>query len=178
MENVILEQSAIDSIIPSSSMQLSTAFLGIESSLLRAAEANVALMGEDFTVAEREAMTTIEELKLINGMDLVAVLLWGKLLQRIEERGMWSYHPARYGSLQEMARDQGFSVSNLSNIRDLNFVFFPGWQAWGCQFPRIGSKSDVIWFNQGLKDYGTHRTSTHGVVINFPIPANLNGCQG
>lgn len=128
MDTPIIVEMAIESIIPSSSMQLSTALLGIESSLLRAAEANVALMGDDFTDAEREAMTTIEELKLINGMDLAAVLLRGKLLQRIEERGMWSYHPARYGSLQEMARDQGISVSNLSNIRDLNFVIFP-WMA-------------------------------------------------
>lgn len=80
-------------------------------------------------------MTTIEELKLINGMDLAAVLLRGKLLQRIEERGMWSYHPARYGSLQEMARDQGISVSNLSNIRDLNFVIFPWMASQGMSIP-------------------------------------------
>lgn len=47
---------------------------------------NVALLGEEFTEAEKEAMVTIEELKLINGMDLAAVLLRGKILRRIEEK--------------------------------------------------------------------------------------------
>lgn len=144
MDTPIIVEMAIESIIPSSSMQLSTALLGIENSLLRAAEANVALMGDDFTDAEREAMTTIEELKLINGMDLAAVLLRGKLLQRIEERGMWSYHPARYGSLQEMARDQGISVSNLSNIRDLNLVIFPWMAQQGMSIPEIDNLSLTV----------------------------------
>ena len=67
MDTPVVVEMAIESIIPSSSSQLSTALLGIENSLLRAAEANVAQMGEGFTDAEREAMTTIEELKLING---------------------------------------------------------------------------------------------------------------
>ncbi len=127
--------SAIETYTPSSSLQLSTALLGIESALERAALANVALAGEGFTEAEKEAMTTIEELKLINGMDLAAVLLRGKLLRRIEERSMWSYHPARYGTLQEMAQDQGISVSNLSNIRDLNFVIFPWMTEHGLSIP-------------------------------------------
>ena len=127
--------SAIETYTPSSSLQLSTALLGIESALERAALANVALAGEGFTDAEKEAMTTIEELKLINGMDLAAVLLRGKLLRRIEERSMWSYHPARYGTLQEMAQDQGISVSNLSNIRDLNFVIFPWMTEHGLSVP-------------------------------------------
>lgn len=127
--------SAIQTYTPSSSLQLSTALLGIESALERAALANVALAGEGFTEAEKEAMTTIEELKLINGMDLAAVLLRGKLLRRIEERSMWSYHPARYGTLQEMAQDQGISVSNLSNIRDLNFVIFPWMTDHGLSVP-------------------------------------------
>ncbi|MEL7591754.1 MAG: hypothetical protein AAGU17_10740 [Anaerolineaceae bacterium] len=133
MENTVV--SAIETYVPSSSLQLSTALLGIESALVRAAEANVALAGEGFTDAEKEAMTTIEELKLINGMDLAAVLLRGKLLRRIEERSMWSYHPARYGTLQEMAQDQGISVSNLSNIRDLNFVIFPWMSEHGFSVP-------------------------------------------
>ena len=127
--------TAIETYTPSSSLQLSTALLGIESALERAALANVALAGEGFTDAEKEAMTTIEELKLINGMDLAAVLLRGKLLRRIEERSMWSYHPARYNTLQEMAQDQGISVSNLSNIRDLNFVIFPWMTEHGLSIP-------------------------------------------
>lgn len=127
--------TAIETYTPSSSLQLSTALLGIESALERAALANVALAGDGFTDAEKEAMTTIEELKLINGMDLAAVLLRGKLLRRIEERSMWSYHPARYNTLQEMAQDQGISVSNLSNIRDLNFVIFPWMTEHGLSVP-------------------------------------------
>lgn len=127
--------NAIETFIPSSSMQLSSALLGIESALEAAARANVEQVGDDFLDAEKEAMTIIEELRLLNGMDLAAVLLRGKLLRRIEETSMWSYHPARYGSLEEMAQDQGISVSNLSNIRDLNFVIFPWMASKGMSIP-------------------------------------------
>ena len=118
-------ETAIETFVPSSSLSLSNSLLGIESALEAAARANVEAAGDGFLDAEKEAMTVIEELRLINSMDLAAVLLRGKLLKRIEETSMWSYHPARYGSLEEMATDQGISVSNLSNIRDLNFVIFP-----------------------------------------------------
>ena len=137
MENGEIAVTAIESFIPSSSMQLSSALLGIETALEAAARANVQNAGDDFTDAEKDAMTVIEELKLINGMDLAAVLLRGKLLRRIEQESLWSYHPARYGSLQEMAADQAISVSNLSNIRDLNFVIFPWMTEHGYSIPEM-----------------------------------------
>jgi len=70
-------------------------------------------------------MVTIEQLKLINGMDLAAVLMRGKLINEIEDRGMWATHPGGYASVQEMAQDQGISMSELSNVRTLCDVIFP-----------------------------------------------------
>ena len=87
-------ETAIETFVPSSSLSLSNSLLGIESALEAAARANVEAAGDGFLDAEKEAMTVIEELRLINSMDLAAVLLRGKLLKRIEETSMWSY-PAR-----------------------------------------------------------------------------------
>lgn len=143
-----VQTTAIENFIPSSSMQLSSALLGIENALEAAARYNVEQAGDDFLDAEKEAMTVIEELRLINGMDLAAVLLRGKLLRRIEETSMWSYHPARYGSLEEMANDQGISVSNLSNIRDLTFVIFPWMASKGMSIPEKWEQIGISKFRE------------------------------
>jgi hypothetical protein len=110
---------------PSQNSDLSSGLLGIENYLRRAAEANVAAAGDDFTEAEKHAMLVVEELKLVNGMDLAAVLLRGKLLQEIEDNSLWTVHPGQYTTLQEMARQQGISLTELSQIRILYNIIFP-----------------------------------------------------
>jgi hypothetical protein len=109
----------------STSMTVSTALDTLEARLYEAAQANVAQAGEGFTQLELHSMTIIEELKLINSMDLAAVLLRGRLLREIEDNALWANHPGAYQTMEEMARDQGISLSELSNVRDLYNVIFP-----------------------------------------------------
>jgi hypothetical protein len=119
MDNTIVPYRA------STSMTVSSALDTLEARLFEAAQANVAQAGEGFTQLELHSMTIIEELKLINSMDLAAVMLRGRLIDQIEREGLWAAHPGQYGTLEEMARDQGITISELSNIRDLTRTIFP-----------------------------------------------------
>ncbi len=132
---------------PSNNLALSSALLGIENQLHEAALANVEAAGDGFTEAEQRAMTIVEEVRLINGMDLAAVLLRGKLLRQIEDEALYSIHPGGYQTLEEMARDQGISVSNLSNIRDLCFVIFPYMEQ------QMGISVAQVWEQIGMSNF-------------------------
>lgn len=113
---------------PSQNNALSTSLMGIENALATAARANVITAVGDtdgYTAMEIRSMETIEQLKLVNGMDLAAMLLRGKLLRQIEDEALYTVHPNQYATLQDMAREQGISMSELSNVRDLCFVIFP-----------------------------------------------------
>lgn len=116
-------------IVVTSDQQLSGVLLSLENNFEQAARRNVqSALGTDFdqyTETEVSSMVVIEQLKLINGIDLAAVLMRGKLINVIEERGLWATHPGGYSSLQEMASDQGISMSELSNVRTLCNVIFP-----------------------------------------------------
>ena len=131
-------ETAIITFNPSTSLTMNDALNDMRRKLAFAALANVEAAGEGFTTVEREAMAKIEQLKLINDLDLAAVLMRGELLHEIEERALWSVHPGQYGSLQEMARMQGISLSELSNTRDLYDVIFPYMeQVLGIPIPQI-----------------------------------------
>jgi hypothetical protein len=115
---------------PASSPVLSSALTSLEQSLQAAARANVeavlaASPDNDYTVTEIEAMTLIEQLKQVNGLDLAAVLLRGKYLRQIEASNAIANHPGGYTNLQEMARDQGISVAELSQTLALVNIVFP-----------------------------------------------------
>ena len=112
---------------PSQNNDLSTSLMGIETALANAAHLNVtaAIDGADYTVMEIRSMETIEQLKLVNGMDLAAILLRGKLLARSRKKLFTASTPTSTCTLQDMAREQGISLSELSNVRDLCFVVFP-----------------------------------------------------
>ena len=110
---------------PSQNLTLSTALLGLEGQLERAALANVQQADHGFTDAERHSAMVCEKLKLVNGLDLAAVLLRGKLIKEIEDNGLYSIHPAHYQRMEDCARDQGISLSEYTNTRDLCFVIFP-----------------------------------------------------
>jgi hypothetical protein len=99
----------------------------LRGALHRAAAANVqaATEGGDFTQAEIMAMTTVEELRQVNVVDLAAVLMRGELLQRIERTSALTSHPGQYGSIREMAADQGISAAELSRTQALVNVIFP-----------------------------------------------------
>jgi len=119
------EPTQLAVIAASPNTELSTGLLGVENYLRRAAEANVDAAGSDFTTAERHAMVVVEELKLVNGMDLAGILLRGKLLREIEAGSLWTFHPGQFTTLQEMARAQGISIAELSQVRSLCNIIFP-----------------------------------------------------
>lgn len=119
-------------IIPSTSAPLSRALEGLHASLISAAETSVTetleASGQSvsaYTSLERRAMIKIEALKLVNGLDLAAIIERGRLLHEIEEEGLVGVHPGHYSTLEEMARDQGISISELSDVRALVDIIFP-----------------------------------------------------
>lgn len=116
-------------VVPATNNTLARAYVGLEGEIRRAAQEAlrlaVANSGESYTEIEQQSMVTIESLRLVNGLDLTAVLLRGKLVREIEENGYITVHPAGYTSLEEMATDQGISVSELSKTINLANVVFP-----------------------------------------------------
>ena len=112
---------------PATNTDMTIALTGLKDSLARAAQANYdAIAGEDdYTETETMAMLKIEELRLVNGLDLAAVLLRAEYLREIENNNLITRHPAGYASLGDMARDQGISLAELSQTLDLANVIFP-----------------------------------------------------
>jgi hypothetical protein len=132
---------------PSSNTALSVSLMGIRTALHNAALVNVAQAGDGFTEAEKVAMTTIEELKLVNGMDLAAMLLRYELICTIRNQSLWSVHPGQYQSFEDMARQQGISISELSNIMDLCGTIFPFLET------ELGISVAVIWDRIGKSNF-------------------------
>jgi hypothetical protein len=135
---------------PSQSIILNNALGGIRSSLERAAQANldaaIAESGEDgFTEVEKHAMLVFEELRLVNGIDLSALLLRYEKLTQIENEALWTIHPNTATAantrrpLAVIAKEVGCSVSELSNTKDLCGVIFPFMQ------DRLGMNIAVAW---------------------------------
>jgi len=119
-------QTALETYQPSNNEIMNHALTGLEASLLNAATMNAnAVLDSGYTEAERQAFILVEELKLINGVDLAAVLMRGKLIRQIEEGAIWTIHPGQYSSREELIRDQGISFSEYSNIKDLTMTIFP-----------------------------------------------------
>ena len=113
------------SIVPSTSTTLSNSLFGIEERLEQAARENLALVQGDFTEIEKRAMLVVEELHLVNGFDLAALLMRGKLIKQIREEALFSVHPNEFQTLEQAAQSVGISQSELSNIIDLTEVIFP-----------------------------------------------------
>jgi len=120
---------AIYGIRPASSNDLATSFINIDEGISRVAQENVrqfiADSGQTFTATEIEAMQVVEELKTINGIDLAALLMRASRIRRIISENLMTRHPAEYQTLDELAKDNGMSASELSNVLDLADVIFP-----------------------------------------------------
>ena len=114
---------------PSMNVGLSRGILSLESQIEAAARANVLAIvqasPDEYTETMIYAMTIVEQLKQVNGLDLAAVLYRGKYLKMIREQNLLSLHPGQYTTLQEMAREQGISYSELSRTDCLVNVIFP-----------------------------------------------------
>lgn len=111
---------------------LSNTLLNLEASLEEAARQNINhVLGENgaelssYTGTEILAMVATEKLRLINGMDLAAIMLRGKLIAQIETQALHTVHPNHYETLEALAEDQGISLSELSDIRMMVQVVFP-----------------------------------------------------
>ena len=78
-----------------------------------------------FTDLEMMAMVETEKLRLVNGMDLAAVMIRGKIIKNIEDRALYSVHPNGYADLTSLALSVKISVSELSDIRVMTQIIFP-----------------------------------------------------
>lgn len=97
--------------------------LGIEN----AAEANVAMVASEgtFTQTEIQAMTVVESLRQVNGLDFAAVILRAYYLRKIQEENALANHPSRWATLGQMAEDLKISTAELSQTLDLVNIIFP-----------------------------------------------------
>lgn len=112
---------------PATTNEMTVALTGLKASIHAAAQANMdaQLADGDWTETERLAILKIEELRLVNGLDLAAVLLRAEYLQEIENGNLITRHPGGYQTMGEMAQDQGISLAELSQTLDLANVVFP-----------------------------------------------------
>ncbi|MCB2146610.1 MAG: hypothetical protein KQI81_09060 [Deltaproteobacteria bacterium] len=112
---------------PSTNQQLSNSLMGLEAQLEAAVLRDLEVQGiTDLTEIERHALVEVEKLRKTNSIDLATVMMRGALIRRIEEEGLWNYHPGgQYTNMTEMATAQGISVSEFSDIRRLCDVVFP-----------------------------------------------------
>jgi len=132
---------AIYGIQPASSNELATSFINLDEGIKQVAVANVRAFieesGSTFTATEIEAMTIVEELKTINGIDLAALLMRAERVRKIISENMMTRHPAGYQTLDELARDNGMSSSELSNVLDLADTIFPYLTGLGFNIPLL-----------------------------------------
>lgn len=114
---------------PADSTSLSHALGNLTQSIFQAAEENIniAIAGDPsaYSALERRAMIAAEALRLTNGMDLAAILTRGDIIAQIERENLSGVHPNGYADLTALAREQGISVSELSDTRALCEVIFP-----------------------------------------------------
>jgi len=125
----------------SSSLTLNTALSGFREQLQIAAQQNLDafLEGSDegYTEMEKRAMMVVEELRLLNGLDLATIYMRGDLVRQIRTEALHTVHPERYGSLEELAKDQGISASELSQTMSLVDVIFPWMEEHGMSVAQV-----------------------------------------
>jgi hypothetical protein len=83
------------------------------------------IASDAYTTPQLRAMVKLEQLKLVGDLELEAILLRGKVIQQIENEGLWSIHPNQYASMQEAAVANGLSLSEYHDIRNLYNIVFP-----------------------------------------------------
>ena len=113
---------------PSQNLQLAGILNNLEQQLENAARQNLDVVlqdNDDYTDVEKMSMIKIEQLKLVNGMDLAALLMRGKLLSQIRDMALWSTHPNDYPTLEAMATEIGITTSEMKDIETLTLVIFP-----------------------------------------------------
>ena len=126
---------------------LANALDGLWASLERSAAFNITQAAGDslseYSQIEQRAMLLAEMLNQSKGLDLASVMLKGRILQEIEQDSLFSVHPGQYHTLEDLAKDQGIGISELSQIRDLYNIIFP----WVRE--TLGMDIRVMWENIG-----------------------------
>jgi len=117
-----------------------------------------------YSEAEKEAMIVVEELRLVNGLDLAAVLLRVKFVRLIQQRNMVANHPGGYQSLQELARAQGISMTELSHDLDLVGVIFPYIQ------DTLGIPVAQLWEQMGRSNFKELIPVVKSIITGEPSP--------
>lgn len=124
-----MPETGLTTIINGNVPALNSALDGLWASLERTAAQNIAnAAGADidhYTQIEQRAMLRAEMLNQAKGLDLASVLIKGRIVDEIEREGLFTVHPAGYHTLEQLATDQGISISELSQIKDLTRVVFP-----------------------------------------------------
>ena len=90
---------------------------------LAASEQGGTLQG--FSAIELRALLYTEMLNLSKGLGFAELMVQGRIVGTMERESLHSVHPAGYTTLDELAQDQGISVSELSQVRDLTQTIFP-----------------------------------------------------
>jgi hypothetical protein len=78
-----------------------------------------------FTAVELRALLFTEMLNLSKGLGFAELVVQGRILDTMERESLHSVHPGGYTTLDELAQDQGISISELSQIKDLTQTIFP-----------------------------------------------------
>ena len=78
-----------------------------------------------FSAIELRSLLFTEMLNLSKGLGFAELMVQGRILETMERESLHSVHPGGYTTLDELAQDQGLSVSELSQVRDLTQDIFP-----------------------------------------------------
>lgn len=96
-----------------------------------------------YSAIELRALLYAEMLDLSKGLGFAELMVQGRLLETMELESLHSVHPGGYTTLDELAQDQGISISELSQIRDLTGTIFPWVQ------DKLHMEPQALWNNVG-----------------------------
>ena len=94
---------------------------------------------EAFSAIELRALLYTEMLNLSKGLGYAELMVQGRIVGTMENESLHSVHPGGYTTLDELAQDQGISVSELSQVRDLTQTIFPWVQ------DKLNQDSSYLW---------------------------------
>lgn len=81
--------------------------------------------GLQLTTLQKDAMIQVEAFRQVGSVDLTAMCMRVHYLRTIQQRNLLAAHPAQYRNLNEMAADNGVSVTELLASLDLVNIIFP-----------------------------------------------------
>lgn len=140
------EENAIVQIAESSALTITETMDTLWASLQKSAAHNIqgaaAEQGGDleaFSAIELRALLYTEMLNLSKGLGYAELMVQGRIIGAMENESLHSVHPGGYTTLDELAQDQGISISELSQVRDLTQTIFPWVQ------DKLNQDSSYLW---------------------------------